>query len=211
MIHGGIDGYSRLPVYLKCAANNLAATVLECFTDAVSIYGLPLRVRSDMGGENFGVAQFMWSQPEREASSVIMGRSVHNQRIERLWRDVFQGCTSLYYQLFSHLEAVGLLDPCSEIHLFALHFVYISRIQRSLEYFRTAYIHHPMSSCHNSTPAQLYFTGLQNAVQRNRSTADQLFEVGLCILCILCTEYNVIANIMVLIIFDLGHAPSIWS
>ena len=177
MIHGGIDGYSRLPVYLKCAANNLAATVLECFTDAVFTYGLPLRVRSDMGGENFGVAQFMWSQPEREASSIIMGRSVHNQRIERLWRDVFQGCISLYYELFTHLETVGLLDPCSEVHLFALHFVYLLRIQRSLDYFRTAYIHHPISSCHNSTPAQLFFTGLQNAVQRNRTIADQLFEV----------------------------------
>ena len=74
MIHGAIDGYSRLPLYLKCAPNNLAATVLECFTEAVSVYGLPLRVRSDMGGENYGVAEFMWSQPDRvQANHVSFG------------------------------------------------------------------------------------------------------------------------------------------
>ena len=151
-----------------------------------------------MGGENFGVAQFT----ARERS--IMGRSVHNQQIERLWRDVFQGCISLYYQLFTHLETGGLLDPCSEVHVFALHFVYLLRIQRSLNYFCTAYIHHPISSCHNITPAQPFFTGLQNAVQRNRTIADQLFEVRLsiifytCCLCLLYAKYFLI-KVVVLI------------
>ena len=122
------------------------ATVLECFTDAVSTYGLPLRVRVTWEEKTLELHS---SQPEREASRIIMGCSVHNQRIERLWRDVFQGCISLYYQLFTHLETGGLLDPCSEVHVFALHFVYLLHIQRSLDYFCTAYIHHPISSCHN--------------------------------------------------------------
>ena len=30
VIHGGIDGHTRIPVYLKCSPNNRADTVLEC-------------------------------------------------------------------------------------------------------------------------------------------------------------------------------------
>lgn len=57
--HGGIDGYSRLIVYLKCGGNNEGRTVYENFTNAVSEYGLPSRVRSDYGMENYMVARHM--------------------------------------------------------------------------------------------------------------------------------------------------------
>ena len=164
-------------MYLQCSVNNAAATVLKCFTSAVESYGLPLRVRSDMGGENVGVAQFMWSQPNRGQSTVIMGRSVHNQRIERLWRDVFSGCLVLYYKLFTYLEDIGKLDPSNEFHLCALHHVYLPRLQRSLDHFRTAYISHPLSSCHNFTPAQLFYTGVCATLEANRNAADLLFQV----------------------------------
>lgn len=52
VIHGGIDGFSRLPVYLNISSNNLSETVLNCFVKAVSSFGVPSRVRCDKGGES---------------------------------------------------------------------------------------------------------------------------------------------------------------
>ena len=46
---------------------------------------------------------------------MIVGRSIHNQRIECLWRDVFQGTLKFYYGLFYHLESIGILDPNSDM------------------------------------------------------------------------------------------------
>ena len=125
VIHGGIDGYSRMIVYLHAATNNRASAVFQQLHEAVQCFGLPSRVRSDKGGENVDVAWFMLNHPQRgpDRGSQIAGRSVHNQRIERLWRDVFFGCTYLFYYLFYTMENFHILDPSNECHFICLLFI----------------------------------------------------------------------------------------
>ena len=48
-IHGAINGYSTMIVYLHCSDNNRVYTVLKPFEETVEENGLPSRVRSDMG------------------------------------------------------------------------------------------------------------------------------------------------------------------
>ena len=76
VIHGGIDGYSRLIVYLKCSTNNRSETVEQRFISAVDQYQWPSRVRSDHGGENSRVWQLM---EERSKQGKLHSRNIGTQ------------------------------------------------------------------------------------------------------------------------------------
>ena len=156
--HGGVDGFSRTIVYLKCSDNNRASTVLGAYTEAVRNHGLPCKVRSDLGGENVAVWQYMVEQHMSE-SAVVTGSSTNNERVERLWRDVFRCIISLFYETFRSLEDEGKLDHLNEVDMYCLHFIFLPRINHALKEFVSSWNNHRISTEHNKTPNQLFVEG----------------------------------------------------
>ena len=161
--HAGIDGFSRIITYIKCSNNNRSETVQSAFCRATQLYGLPEKVRTDLGGENVQVWRYMIEQ-HRSTSAVITGSSTHNQRIERLWRDVHRCVTSLFHRLFHMLEDEGLLDCLNEVDMFCLQYAFLDRINSALTSFIESWNNHSLSSETSRTPNQLF---IQGALQQN--------------------------------------------
>lgn len=77
VIHGFIDGKSRLVVGIRAHNNNRSDTVLGLFLDAISVHGIPSRVRGDHGTENVRVAAWMEENQGPGRGSYIWGRFVY--------------------------------------------------------------------------------------------------------------------------------------
>ena len=114
IVHGGIDGYSRMIVYLRCSTNNLANTVLDSFLSAVSNFGLPSRVRSDKGTENVDIAYYMLRHPLRgpDRGSHICGAAFITKGLSAFGEMCFLG-VSMYFIFF-------LLLPLFHSYAFSL-------------------------------------------------------------------------------------------
>ena len=68
-------------------------------------------------------------------SAVVVGSSTHNERIERLWRDVHRCVSVLFGDLFRRMEEEGILGCLNELDMFCLHTVFLPRINAALDSF----------------------------------------------------------------------------
>ena len=112
--------------------------------------------------------------------SMIVGKSIHNQRIERLWRDVFQGALKFYYGSFYHLESMPvpwILIVTSISFAYCLHYVHAPRINQHLSMWKDAWNMHPLRTESNHTPLQLWTRGLlARSAQDLHDMDDELLD-----------------------------------
>lgn len=168
MYHGAVDGYSRCITFLRCCTDNRASTALHLFQGAVDVFVLPQQVRGDAGSENIDVARFMIENRGTNRGSFMVGRSVHNQRIERLWAEVNRVVSGYYKDLFLFMENVGLLDSTDPLHITALHHVYQPRINRSVDEFVRQWNNHSLRTMESRSPLQLWTIGMLQLPQDQR-------------------------------------------
>ena len=92
--------------------------------------------------------------------SFIAGPSTHNQRIERLWRDVFRCVMHYFYYLFYALEDSGNLNIEDPMNMFALHFVFLPRINKALHEYQETFNHHGIRTANSWSPYQMWMNGM---------------------------------------------------
>ncbi|CAL8295841.1 unnamed protein product [Merluccius merluccius] len=64
--------------------------------------------------------------------------------------------TSIFYSVLHSLEDEGQLDPNNSTHLFCCHYVFLPRLQHSLNVFCDGWDNHPLRTEQNMTPNQMW-------------------------------------------------------
>ena len=72
---------------------------------------------------------------------------------------------------------MGILDPDRDADLFALHYVFLPRINVQLFQFKNAWNHHPMRTEHGLCPIQLWQRGMLSASPRWQQEIVEGFSV----------------------------------
>jgi hypothetical protein len=141
---GAIDGYSHEILSLECLSNNRSFTLLESYLDSPGFQsrGIPNLIRGDRGLENVAIATFI--NTLRGENHFIAGRSVHNVRIERLWRDMHRVVTKRYQSIFRTLEEEYAVNFDIPENVWIIQTLFLPSINEQLSIFKDSWNNHTM-------------------------------------------------------------------
>lgn len=155
VVHAGIDGFTRICVFIRCADNNKASTAFTAFQRGIDQYGIPARLRTDRGGENITIGAYMIAS--RGYNEFLTEPSTRNQRIERFWRDVTRTVLNYYHILFSFLANNWNCDFDNVHHLYIIHYLFLPCIDEDLQRFREMWNNHKLRTEQSKSPNQLWY------------------------------------------------------
>ena len=148
-IHGCIDGYSRMILWLEVATTNNDPTVIGYYflKTVLGLKFVPTVIRSDKGTENvlvecLQIALRMDHQDNLSGEKSFMrGKSVHNQRIESFWAQMRHHSADFFIYLFKSMIEKGLFNG-SDLHKKCLQFCFGPLIKAELDSTRKLWNEH---------------------------------------------------------------------
>ena len=90
----------------------------------------------------------------------LLKRSAKSDKGSFLWLAICNKNLLSFKNVFLYLELMGLLIRSNDIDLYALHYVYMPRINTALTQFVDTFNNHGLSSEHGLTPHQLWISGI---------------------------------------------------
>ena len=105
----------------------------------------------------------MCTTSEQIAVSTQAQPIVFHRRIERLWKDVNSSCVNSFREILFDLEQNWKLDLDNEVHMWAVHYIYLPRVNASLAEFVNAHNHTKIRTAGNKSPWQLWINGMPGA------------------------------------------------
>ena len=91
-------------VFLHCSTNNKA---VNFFDYTLNDFGTPSKIWTVTNGEHFRIRERMTESRRENPVNYLAGSSVHNQQIERLWRDMWYYVYNEFHYLFQAKEDQG--------------------------------------------------------------------------------------------------------
>jgi len=161
VVHGCVDGATRLAIYARATDNNRADTVLSIFMHATGpssrVNLLPSRLRGDRGGENRRVAEYMFDKRGLGRGSYLTGASWQNQRIESYWRFLNSQCLGYYRELIKDMVKARQFSSADEGDRWVFQYLFLPLINHDLDVYIKAWDHHPIRTERSLSPRRLEY------------------------------------------------------
>lgn len=166
-IHGCIDGFSRMLLWLELAPSNRdPEQTCQYYMKAVEQYGVPHTVKVDKGPDNYNI---VWAQrylsadlPRlTEVGAVEEGSSYQNERITRFWGQLSMQHLKFWIDHFEDFVSDGFMIEWDSIDSHICYYTYHHLVLQTLERILRFHNHHRIRSQQNrdivtGVPAMLF-------------------------------------------------------